>query len=314
MPSDSEPHLSRIIPSGNIDVSLSEIIYFVVQNQLVVGLDGAKIRLMYWHELSSPGVDSLDREIPIILPLGSCEQHGRHLPLFVDSLQVTEIASRLEARMPKRVVVAPTLWLGSSHHHLDFPGTISVPPKLYTEMLQSVAKCFLQHGFRRLFFLNGHGGNVIPASQALTDLIVSDERADAACLALSSWWRAAGEAMKPEQHGLETPVLTHACEYETSVMLAIRNDLVHLGEIAADHIERTRPWVAKPRWVGKVDGFHRFYRWTSTGHMGRPEVATREKGLSLLDAITDTLVALIEDFAEWPPMTKMLPADETGSR
>lgn len=260
---------------------------------------------MNWHELSSPQIDALDRDIPIVIPLGSCEQHGRHLPLFVDTIQVNEIVGRIDTRIGARVVIAPTLWLGASHHHLDFPGTLSVPPKLYTEMIQHLALCFLQHGFRRLFFLNGHGGNMVPAAQALGDLIIADDRADAACLALSSWWQVASSAMHPGDHGMVSPVLTHACEYETSLMFAIREDLVRLSEISAGHVEKMRPWMADARWAGKVQGFHRFHRWTSTGHMGNPAAATKEKGMALLEAVAAALVEFIEDFAKWPPMSKL---------
>jgi len=267
---------------------------------------------MLWHELTSPQIGSLDREIPVVIPLGSCEQHGRHLPVFVDTLQLDEITSRLDREMGDRIVLAPVLWLGASHHHLDFPGALSVPPKLYSEVIQSIARCFLEHGFRRLFFLNGHGGNIIPASQALTDLMLSDDRADAATIALASWWVLAGSDLDPESHGMTTAKLTHACEYETSVVLAIREDLVRLSEIAGDHVEKARPWTVDPRWAGKVEGFHRFHRWTSSGHMGEPSAATREKGLSLLESVTGALVAFLDDFAKWPQMPPLRPDTRHG--
>lgn len=260
---------------------------------------------MRWHELTTVEIATLDRELPIVVPLGSCEQHGRHLPLFVDSLQVEEIARRIDARLHERVAILPTLWLGASHHHLDFPGTISLRPSLYGEAIQEMTRCILQHGFRRIFFLNGHGGNLVPVSNALSELICLDERADAASITLSSWWQVASSAMAPGGHGMETPRLTHACEYETSMILAIREDLVKLSKIDAEHAEVARPWSADPRWSGKVEGFYRFHRWTSSGHMGRPEAATKEKGNSLLEAVVETLVEFLIDFSSWPHLTAM---------
>lgn len=257
---------------------------------------------MLWNELTSPLIDALDREIPVIIPLGSCEQHGWHLPVIVDTLQLDEVVRRLDDRLGDRAVFAPTLWLGASHHHRDFPGTLSLPPKLFTEIIQSLARCFLDHGFRRLFFLNGHGGNVVPASQALTDLVVTDDRADAASIVLASWWILAGAALDPDTHGMQSPKLTHACEYETSFVLAIREDLVRLAELDPEHIEKVRPWMANPKWAGKAEGFHRFHRWTSSGHMGNPSAATKEKGLSLLAAATEVIAEFITDFAAWPQM------------
>jgi len=257
---------------------------------------------MLWHELSHPEIGTLNRDLPVVIPLASCEQHGRHLPVFVDTFQLQEVMRRLEERAGDRVVSAPTLWLGASHHHMDFPGALSLSPKLYTEVIQELTLCFLNQGFRRLLFLNGHGGNVVPTHQALTDLITRNELADAATIAFSSFWRVTAHALTPERHAMETPVITHACEYETSFMLAIRGDLVDLSKISPDHIEKVRPWTADPRHAGKVEGFHRFHRWTSSGHMGQPSSATKEKGLSMLESVTTELVEFIDDFAKWPAM------------
>ena len=263
---------------------------------------------MLWQELTSPEIDRLDRDLPVLIPLASCEQHGRHLPVFTDTLETEAIAARVEKLRSDRLVALPTLWLGASHHHIDFPGTLSLPPAAYAGMIQHLTRCLLQHGFRRLFFLNGHGGNVVPASQALTDLIATDDRADAASIAFSSWWRVASAVLAPERHGMKTPNSTHACEYETSLVLALRDDLVKLAEIDPNHLEVQRPWVTAP-WTGKVEGFHRFHRWTSSGHMGDPTAATAEKGHSILQAVTDEVVKFIDDFSKWPPMNKIGPQE-----
>jgi len=257
---------------------------------------------MLWHELNSAQIGTLDRDIPVVIPIASCEQHGRHLPVFTDTLQLQEITTRVEKRLNDKIVMAPVLWLGASHHHLDSPGALSVNPKLYGEIIQSLADCLLRHGFRRFLFLNGHGGNFVPTSHALGELILRDDRADAATIALISWWSASAFKTDSEALGMETPRITHACEYETSLILAIREDLVRLAEIPADHLEVPRPWTVDPRWSGKVEGFHRFHRWTSTGHMGQPSAASRSKGLALLDVVTDGVVEFLEDFAQWPAM------------
>jgi creatinine amidohydrolase len=119
--------------------------------------------------------------------------------------------------------------------------------------------------------------------------------------------------MAPADHGMQTPRLTHACEYETSMILALRPDLVKLAQLDPAHLEKPRPWTVDPRWSGKVEGFHRFHRWTSSGHMGRPDFATREKGLSLLSAISDAVSDFLIDFSTWPLMPPLPAKTESAS-
>lgn len=243
----------------------------------------------------------MDRAVPVIIPLGSCEQHGSHLPVGVDTMQVSVIADRIDERLGDRALVLPPLWLGSSHHHLDFSGTISVRPSVYAEMVQDMARSLLQAGFTRLFFLNGHGGNETPARLGLTELIATDDAADAASIAFASWWQVGQNALTPQQHGLTQPTIAHACEVETSLMLVIRPDLVNAGAITPTNAKFVSPWWHCEH-GGSVDVFHRFHRLTQHGHMGKPEEATPEKGRSMLDAITDELARFVEDFASWPAM------------
>ena len=68
---------------------------------------------MLWQEMSRPQIQAVDKNLPVVLPLGSCEQHGTHLPLFVDSMQLDAIVSRVESALTDKVLTLPTLWLGS---------------------------------------------------------------------------------------------------------------------------------------------------------------------------------------------------------
>ena len=90
---------------------------------------------MLWQEQSWPAMREMNKQLPVVVPLGSVEQHGHHLPLFVDSIQVSAIAERVEERssLKNEILLLPTFWLGSSHHHMDFPGTVSVLPSLRAE-------------------------------------------------------------------------------------------------------------------------------------------------------------------------------------
>ena len=254
---------------------------------------------MLWHEQRWDAIESLDKSIPVVIPLGSIEQHGRHLPLSVDTVQVTAIAERAERLLGSQALFLPTLWLGCSEHHRDFPGTISLPPTLYSEAIKSVAESILRAGFNRLFFLNGHGGNEIPAWQALTSMTGASDDADAAHLVFASWWQVARDAITPESHNMSSAAITHACEYETSLMLALRPDLVDLPRASEGGPVFRSKWY-DAEYGGKVRLFHRFSRLTSSGSMGQPRDATAEKGQSLIDAITADVVAFVREFASWP--------------
>lgn len=260
---------------------------------------------MRWHELRWPQLDAMNKDIPVLVPLGSCEQHGAHLPLFVDTIQVTAIAKEAERRLGERVLLLPTLWLGSSHHHADFPGTVSVLPSLYSNVVKSMAACILAAGFRRLLFLNGHGGNKVPAAQALSELVCENEAADDAYLVLATWWELELDALA---EGMDTPSIAHACEYETSLILALRPDLAAMQEAREGPMALDTAWFKSEGVLGnRVAVFHRFHRWTAAGSMGKPSAATAEKGRRILEVAAGELVKLLTELAEWPALPKIAP-------
>ena len=262
---------------------------------------------MLWHEQSWPAIQKLDKQTPVVVPLGSCEQHGHHLPLFVDTMQVTGIAEGVHAKLADKILLTPTLWLGASDHHKDFPGTISVSPSLYSQMIESVTLSILRAGFRRILFLNGHGGNEIPAAQALTELVGKLDDADAACLAFNSWWKLGQAALVPPAHGLVSPVITHACEWETSLMLFLRPDLVKQNLIDPKLAPLPAAWHTG-RWSGgKISVYHRFHRLTAAGHLGNPQIATPEKGKSMFNALVNEIADFLENFATWPHLAALGP-------
>src|SRR6478752_4415106 len=86
--------------------------------------------LMLLADLTWPDVAALNKETPVIFPVAALEQHGRHMPVFTDSLLMGEIARRAEQQLGNRALFAPLQWLGNSHHHMDFPGTMSAEPRV----------------------------------------------------------------------------------------------------------------------------------------------------------------------------------------
>src|SRR5690349_16090837 len=110
-------------------------------------------------DLSWPAIAALSKDTPVVFPIAALEQHGHHLPVFTDSLLLREVLRRAAGSLGGRGLFARLMWLGNSDHHLDFAGTLSAPPRTYLDILNGLADNFVQHGFQRLVFLNGHGGN-----------------------------------------------------------------------------------------------------------------------------------------------------------
>ena len=114
---------------------------------------------MHWEELTSAEIGALDRDrAVVILPLGSVEQHGNHLPIGTDTM-LAEAVSRAAAEASGGTVVMPPPWYGFSAHHMRFPGSITLRAETLLALVEDVVASLVRHDFRRILIVNGHGGN-----------------------------------------------------------------------------------------------------------------------------------------------------------
>lgn len=171
-----------------------------------------------------------------------------------------------------------------------------------------MVRSFVRAGFERILFLNGHGGNVTPGTQAITEMANSDDLADEVLVALASYWTIAGDTIRADKHGMDTPQLSHACEYETSMMLHLHKELVVMSAAQGSVPVLDSPFYHVER-GGRVNVAMRFHRKSDTGAMGRPEAATAEKGASLLASMIDEVAAFIEDFSHWKHCPVLKPGE-----
>ena len=240
-------------------------------------------------DMKWPEVKALSRDIPVIIPIGAHEQHGRHMPLHTDSLLLGEIVCRAEDRLDGDALFAPLQWLGNSHHHMDFPGTLSAEPRVYLDLLNGLLENFLQHGFKRLVLLNGHGGNIVPGAQAVFETRQRHRDRTDLLLLSATYWEQANIAEACDD--LAQDAMGHAGELETSMMLTIRPELV--GDISAtEEVSKgeafataTRGWTTKDR--------------SEPGHIGVPADASAKKGGALLNAFTLGVVHFVESVRDW---------------
>lgn len=243
------------------------------------------------YGMTWPAVDSLDRDTPIVFPIAALEQHGRHMPVFTDSLLLGEIMRRVQlSPIADQVLFAPLQWFGNSHHHLDMPGTVSASARHYLDLLTELAENFLVHGFRRIVFINGHGGNTIPSQHAVFELRQKYRDRESQLLLTLTYWDSANPdfgAVEWAQHEMG-----HACEWETSMMLALRPDLV------------TSNWAdvaAVPPGIGANPGYR---GWTmpdrsEPGHIGYPAAASPGKGEILFQTFARGVSQFLQRVVSW---------------
>jgi len=237
----------------------------------------------------------------VVVPLGSLEQHGHHLPMLTDTMIGAEIARQAADQLEQIALFLPTLWVGASHHHRAFPGTISISNDVYVRVLVDVLESLIGSGFRRIFLLNAHGGNITPGRMAIYDVHLRHRDKHDLWLAFSSWWTIAAEQVAAIQN-IEQEMVTHACEQETSMILRLRPELVKLenacGAVIPFDSAFYCPDFSRPSRVDVPRGFDQL---STTGAFGHPEIATADKGDALFSAAVTEVVAFVREFAEWVP-------------
>ncbi len=198
--------------------------------------------------------------------------------------------------MADRVLLAPTLWPGLSTHHMHFPGTLDVPQMAYIQLVTELGKSMASMGAKKVFILNGHGGNDTPLRAALRELktAVPQTRFVAA-----AYWTLAANTLRAVRES-ELGGMGHACEMETSIMLHLHPDQVKMdravrdGPTHADMYRKADMQHARP--VFFVNEFHEV---TASGVIGHPDLASAEKGKRFLDGIVKEVSAFVEHYLTW---------------
>ncbi|MBA9004475.1 creatininase family protein [Thermomonospora cellulosilytica] len=224
--------------------------------------------------------DERERQASIaLLPVGSFEQHGDHLPLITDTIVATAIARELAAAYP--LLLLPPVTISCSHEHSAWPGTASISARTLYSVVTDVFDSITRNGITALVVVNGHGGNYVLGN------MVQEANATGRPMALfpqNADWNEARTA-----GGLTTTASEdmHAGEIETSLLLHVAPDLVRDGYQNADHLADDRRHL-------HTTGMQHY---TRSGIIGRPSLGTAEKGKAVLDSLVQSFAPVLALFA-----------------
>lgn len=258
---------------------------------------------MRWEEMTDPEIDALDRERTIVLlPLGSVEQHGRHMPVGTDSILAHSVCLSAAGRRAGDTVVLPPPWYGFSAHHMAFAGTVTLPAPGLIALGEAIVESVVAHGFRRVVIVNGHGGNAGVINVLASTL--GHRFHGKARIAALTYFQLAREAIA-ELRASAPGGMGHACEFETAMMLHLRPDLVKMERAVTLYPDPGSSYLTTDLLgASQVSTYLDFRDVSPSGTFGDPALATKEKGARFFAAVTDGTAQFLDDFANWPIDTR----------
>ena len=235
-----------------------------------------QLQLMSWPEVER----YLEESVGLIVPIGATEQHGPTGLIGTDAIAAETLARR--AGELAEALVGPTLNIGMSEHHMRFPGSITLRPTTLVAVVRDVILALARHGFRRVFFVNGHGGNTASINAAFFEAYTEAPRLladgdDLRCLNSEWWTMPSAERLSAEIFGDRDG--DHATASEVSIAAAAYPAFVKAADLADEPPPTTRLF-------GPAD-FRRRY---PEGRMGsHPELASVEAGERIIEAVAEDL-------------------------
>lgn len=252
----------------------------------------------WWSKPADEIVAIGDRDGSILLvPVGSIEQHGYHLPVATDTILVDAVthaaAEAVVDELP--VLVAPPVWSGYSPHHLAFGGTFTLEFETALSVLEELADAALENDFDALVFVNGHGGN-IPLIGAVTSTV---GRRHPAVEVLGLTYFQLAEPFVDDVRESEVGGMGHGGEFETSLMLHFRPELVREDRLDGEPLDEPYEQGLKDLFAGGPLGVYRpFEAYSESGAIGNPELASAAKGAELAAGLTASMASLLREIHE----------------
>jgi len=243
---------------------------------------------MVYSDLTAEEIKNLNKEhLVVLFPIGAIEQHGFHLPVGTDSYIAENIAKRIEKKAKDKIVLLPTLFYGVSG---NYGGSLDIDDDVFQKTILSISNGVLNSGFRKMFFLNGHGGNQSYFEDIIATL--NTEYPYAATIPLYLSGKRGIQALKKVNFKYW---IRHADEIETSLMLAINEKLVIKDKIV-DEIGLLKTKDYKPLDEGTLKLFLPWEYESKSGVYGEPSKASKETGEFLLEEAAEEILDIINQF------------------
>ena len=250
-----------------------------------------RVAEMTWPEIET----ALEETRTLLVPVGSTEKHGRHMPLGVDAYMPEAIGERVIARSP--ALLAPPVWYGVSPHHTFKPGTFTVSTETFQRYLFDICASAGEWGIENVLLLNGHYLAQDPELEVVVRRLRSERDVRAFHVPLVNVFADVAEEVRTGE------VSFHASEFETSIMLALFPELVHMDRAeSVDPPEESLPLTDydalgenKVGWSLTAKDMEEL---TPAGNIGDPTVATAEKGEALVESAVSDICLLVDELAE----------------
>lgn len=254
----------------------------------------------YWADYTAPELAALDRERLIaVLPVSAIEQHGPHLPLSVDTTILEGMVDRVVSLLPPDVpaVFLPTQCVGKSNEHARYPGTLTLSLETLVRLWMEIGDCVAAAGVRKMVIFNSHGGQGMVGDIVARDLRVKHDMLVVATNTYSFGTPAGMFSASETQHGI------HGGDKETSVVLALRPDLVDMAQArnfrsnAEDLVAQTRHLSinARAKLGWQIQDLN------PAGACGDASLATAEKGQAVVDHVAAQFVEMLRDLHATSP-------------
>lgn len=253
--------------------------------------------ISFWKNMISEDIERLDKDKSLVmLPISAVEQHGHHLPVGTDSIILEGLLEKFAEEKEfegKNIVIGPQLFVGKSNEHMGFAGTMTYTAKTLYDMIDELTDCIVKSGFKRLLLTNSHGGNT-----DILNLISRDLRIKYHIdVYVFDWWFTSfwQELLKTEKESESPYGVFHACELETSLMLALAPETVDMSRMIDETPDKMFEQNQYVSLFGPVNMGWKTSDVTMSGVIGVPSKASAQKGEKMLQYAVEKLSEIVEE-------------------